>query len=295
MDSEMADALIAHCNLSGPDIDRITETMRALRESFCEAAVQLKLATREDINDVLHHMRDHSRGNQAGVIENAIRGAQGGTALTVRQGVARLGSELIHAREDSVRSERIRALRTELMLLNDSGQRGNVLALVSPGRAEGRSLLCAELAIAFAQLGRRTLLIDADLRHPRQHVLFTAENQWGLAQTLDLGEAPYLHAVDGLPELAVLVSGTVPPNPLELVSHRRFERLITDLRRQFDFIVIDTPAVSQYSDALQIAALAQRVLALSRTESTSLQSMKEMLRRLAATQSKIVGAVISRF
>lgn len=291
----MADALIAHCNLSGPDIDRITETMRALRESFCEAAVQLKLATREDINDVLHHMRDHSRGNQAGVIENAIRGAQGGTALTVRQGVARLGSELIHAREDSVRSERIRALRTELMLLNDSGQRGNVLALVSPGRAEGRSLLCAELAIAFAQLGRRTLLIDADLRHPRQHVLFTAENQWGLAQTLDLGEAPYLHAVDGLPELAVLVSGTVPPNPLELVSHRRFERLITDLRRQFDFIVIDTPAVSQYSDALQIAALAQRVLALSRTESTSLQSMKEMLRRLAATQSKIVGAVISRF
>jgi len=296
MDTELADALIAHCNLSGPDIERITESMRALRESFCEAAVQLKLATREDINDVLHHVRDHSRGNQAGVIESAIRGAQGGTALTVRQGVARLSSVLIHAREaDNVRSEKIRALRTELMLLNDSGQRGNVLALVSPGRAEGRSLLCAELAIAFAQLGRRTLLIDADLRHPRQHVLFTAENQWGLAQALDLGEAPYLHAVDGLPELAVLVSGTAPPNPLELVSHRRFERLITDLRRQFDFIVIDTPAVSLYSDALQIAALAKRVLALSRAESTSLQSMREMLRRLAATQSKIVGAVISRF
>jgi protein-tyrosine kinase len=296
MDTELADALIAHCNLSGPDIDRITETMRALRESFCEAAVQLKLATREDINDVLHHVSDQSHDSQPGVIESAIRGAQGGTALTVRQGVARLNSELIHARDvDDVRSEKIRALRTELMLLNDSGQRGNILALVSPGRGEGRSLLCAELAIAFAQLGRRTLLIDADLRHPRQHVLFTAENQWGLAQALDLGESPYLHAVDGLPELAVLVSGTIPPNPLELVSHRRFERLITDLRRQFDFIVIDTPAVSQYSDALQIAALAQRVLALSRAESTSLQSMKEMLRRLAATQSKIVGAVISRF
>jgi len=296
MDTELADALIAHCNLSGPDIDRITEASRALRESFCEAAVQLNLATREDINDVLHHVRDHSRANQAGVIENAIRGAHGGTALTVRQGVARLSSELIHARDvDNVRSEKIRALRTELMLLNDSGQRGNVLALVSPGRGEGRSLLCAELAIAFAQLGRRTLLIDADLRHPRQHVLFTAENQWGLAQSLDLGEAPYLHAVDGRPELAVLASGTIPPNPLELVSHRRFERLITDLRRQFDFIVIDTPAVSQYSDALQIATLAQRVLALSRAESTSLKSMREMLRRLSATQSKIVGAVINRF
>jgi protein-tyrosine kinase len=298
MDTELADALIAHCNLSGSDIDRITETMRALRETFCEAAVQLKLATREDINDVLHHVRDHSGGHQPGVIESAIRGAKGvtGTALTVRQGVARLSGVLIHARDvDNVRSEKIRALRTELMLLNDSGQRGNVLALVSPGREEGRSLLCAELAIAFAQLGRRTLLIDADLRHPRQHVLFTAENQWGLAQALALGEPPYLHGVDGLPELAVLTSGTVPPNPLELVSHRRFERLISDLRRQFDFIVIDTPAVSQYADALQIATLAQRVLALSRAESTSLQSMREMMRRLAATQSKIVGAVISRF
>ena len=130
------------------------------------------------------------------------------------------------------------------MCIRDSG---NVVALVSPGRGEGRSQLCAELAIAFAQLGRRTLLVDADLRHPRQHVLFTAENQWGLAQTLALGEAAYLHAVEGLPELAVLTSGTIAPNPLELVSHRRFERLISEMRRQYDFIVIDTPAISLYA------------------------------------------------
>jgi protein-tyrosine kinase len=174
-------------------------------------------------------------------------------------------------------------------------QRGNVFALVGPGRSEGRSQLCAELAIAFAQLGRRTLLVDADLRHPRQHALFSAENQWGLAQTLALGEPPYLHAVEGLPDLVVLTCGTIPPNPLELVSHRRFERLITEMRRQYDFIVIDTPAVSLYADALQVATVARRVLVVSRSETTSFSSMKDMLRRLAVTESKILGAVISRF
>jgi receptor protein-tyrosine kinase len=181
------------------------------------------------------------------------------------------------------------------MLLNDSAQRGNVIALVGPGRGEGRSQLCAELAMAFAQLGRRTLLVDADLRHPRQHVLFTADNQWGLAQTLALGESPFLHAVEGLPELAVLTSGAIPPNPLELVSHQRFERLIVELRRQYDFVVIDTPAVSLYADALQIATVAQRVLMVTRTEATSFQAMKDTLRRLAVTESKILGAVINKF
>src|ERR1700723_1038122 len=201
IDAELSDALIAHCNLSGQDIDRITEAMRVRRQSFCETAFQLNLATREDIDDVSLWVREHSRTHQPGVIESAIRSAQGGTALTVRQGMARLSSALIHARDaDNERSEKIRALRTDLMLLNDSAQRGNVFALVSPGRGEGRSQLCAELAISFAQLGRRTLLLDADLRHPRQHVLFTADNQWGLAQALSLGEAPYLHGVDGLPE-----------------------------------------------------------------------------------------------
>jgi receptor protein-tyrosine kinase len=296
IDEELGDALIAHCKLSAPDVDRITESMRSRRQSFCEAAFQLQLATRKDIENVSHYVREHARAAQSGVIETAIRSAQDGTALILRQGVARLSSDLIHTRDaDNGRSEKIRALRTDLLLLNDSGQRGNVLALVSPGRGEGRSQLCAELAIAFAQLGRRTLLVDADLRHPRQHALFTADNQWGLAQALALGEPAYLHGVEGQPELAVLTSGTIPPNPLELVSNRRFERLITDFRRQYDFIVIDTPAVARYADALQIASFAKRVLALSRAEATSLQSMKDMLRRLCATESKILGAVISKF
>jgi protein-tyrosine kinase len=296
IDAELRDALIGHCGLSEQNTNRVVETMRSKRLSFCESAFQLGLATRHDIDEVAALVRDHSSGERPSLIEAAIRSAQTTTALVVREGLARPSSQLIHVRDaDSERNEKIRALRTDLMLLNDSAQRGNVLALVSPGRAEGRSQLCAELAIAFAQLGRRTLLVDADLRSPRQHVLFNAENQWGLAQTLALGEHPYLHGVEGLPEMALLTSGTIPPNPMELVSHLRFERLITEFRRQYDFVIIDTPPVSQYADALRIAAVAECVLVVSRAEVTSMVTMKDMVRRLAVTESKILGAVINRF
>jgi receptor protein-tyrosine kinase len=186
-------------------------------------------------------------------------------------------------------------LRTELMLLVEDVRRGNICALLSPGPAEGRSQLCAELAIAFAQLGRRTLLVDADLRHPRQHILFSADNQWGLAQALALGETPYLYSVQGVPELSLLTAGVIPPNPLELVSNRRFERLMDEWRRSYDFVLIDTPPVSQYADALAIATAARRVLVVSRTESTSFSGMKELLRRLAPTQARILGAVLNKF
>ncbi len=181
------------------------------------------------------------------------------------------------------------------MLLNDSAQRSNVFAFVSPGRYEGRSQLCAELAIAFAQLGRRTLLVDADLRHPRQHVLFSSENQWGLSKALAQGDAPYLNTVEGLPQLTLLTSGPVPNNPLELLSQSRFERLTSSLGNQYDFIVIDTPAVSQCADALQVASVARHVVAVSRAGVTSFQDMKDMLRRLALTDSAILGAVFNKF
>lgn len=296
IDPELSDALIAHCNLSGQDIERITEAMRTGRQSFGEAALQLDLATPDDIDAVSHWVQENRSDGQGGVIEAALRSAQGSRALTVRQGVARISSELVHAASaDEERGEKIRALRTDMMLLNDSAPHGNVFALLSPGRGEGRSQLCAELAIAFAQLGRHTLLLDADLRHPRQHVLFNVENQWGLAQSLSLGEQPFLHKVEGLPELTLLTSGTIPPNPLELVSHRRFERLLSEMRRQYDFVVIDTPPVAQFADAIQIATVAQRVVVVSRNDSTSFAGMKDMLRRLTVTDSRILGAVINRF
>lgn len=193
------------------------------------------------------------------------------------------------------RCEKIRALRTELLLRRESPARADIVALLSPCAGEGRSLLAAELAIAFAQTGHPTLLVDADLRRPQQHLLFGAPNRQGLAQAIQSGAPPALQAVHGLPRMSLLSSGVVVGDPLELLSSRRFAALLDDWRRDFEFVVLDTAPVGAFSDGLAVASLVGRVLALSRAQHTPFKDMQDMLRRLAATRSRILGAVINHF
>jgi protein-tyrosine kinase len=193
------------------------------------------------------------------------------------------------------RSEQIRMLRTELLLRHDAAEGANLTAVLSPCAGEGRSQLAAELAIAFAQLGRPTLLVDADLRHPQQHVLFNADNTRGLAHAMAREEVPRFQAVQGLPSLFLLTAGAPPANPLELLSDRCFESMVGDWRQRFQFVVLDTPPVSRYADGLAVATIVGRVLSLSRARHTPYRETRDMMRRLGATQSRILGAVINHF
>jgi len=193
------------------------------------------------------------------------------------------------------RCEKIRALRTELLLRRESVDRADIVALLSPCAGEGRSLLAAELAIAFSQMGKPTLLVDADLRRPQQHLFFGTDNRQGLSQAIEYGVKPQLHTVQGLPRMSVLTAGAVPNNPLELLSSSCFASMIEDWRDNFEFVVIDTAPVMHFSDGLAVASLVGRVLALSRAQHTPYKDMQDMLRRLAATRSQILGAVINHF
>lgn len=206
------------------------------------------------------------------------------------------GAQLAIAHDPySPHCERIRALRTELLLRRDTGEHGDVLALLSPCAGEGRSQLAAELAIAFAQLGRPTLLVDADLRHPQQHVLFGADNRHGLSQAIRTGKDPVPYAVRGLPNLSLITAGPLQPNPLELLLSARFEWMMEVWRRNHDFVVLDTAPVQPYSDGIAVATFAGRVLILSRAQHTPYPEARDLLFRLAATQSRIVGAVLNHF
>jgi protein-tyrosine kinase len=191
--------------------------------------------------------------------------------------------------------EAIRALRTKLLLTRDNTQQTGTFVVLSPCPGEGRSQLCAELAIAFAQLGRATLLVDADLRCPRQHALFGAHNHWGVTQALCQREPPRLRGIQGVPDLALLTSGGTPENPLELLSGDRFEALVNLWQRDYEFILIDTPPATRYSDALAIASVARRALVVCRARTTSFKDLKEMTRHLASAPTHVVGAVINRF
>jgi Mrp family chromosome partitioning ATPase len=117
------------------------------------------------------------------------------------------------------------------------------LAIVSPGREEGRTYLAANLAVVFSQLGERTLLIDADMRHPRQHVLFGLPNRGGLSSLLaGRAGADVIELVAPLTNLSVLPAGPQPPNPQELLGRPVFQNFLAELDKEFDVVIIDTPA-----------------------------------------------------
>lgn len=201
---------------------------------------------------------------------------------------------MAHAPDDP-RCEAVRALRTELLLRRESSDGGDVVVMLSPNAGEGRSLLAADLAIAIAQSGRPTLLVDADLRRPQQHRLFRTHNRHGLSQAIQAGKRPRLRVVRKVPHLSLLTAGPVPADPLELLSSLCFKLMIDDWRENFRFVLIDTAPVAGFSDGLVIANLARRVLVLSRAQHTPDRSLRAMLQRLSTTRSEVLGAVLNHF
>jgi protein-tyrosine kinase len=296
-DQELSDALVLLYKLPDEAIESIHQAKKALGLGFHEAALHTGLVTQRELDEADELIRRQNRHEGRGIIEEALR-RRPSTKDLVLWGGERLrpGKELILAHDPyNERSEAIRSLRTEL-LMRTNGRRGaGIFTLMSACSGEGRSQLAAELAIAFAQLGSRTLLVDADLRKPRQHVLFGADNMIGLAQCLIDGTPPRLYGVEGVPQMALLTSGALPPNPLELLSGNRFERIVAEWRRSYEFVVVDTPPVEQFSDGLAVASVAGHVVVLGRTNSTSFHVLSELRRKLTTTNAWVVGAVMNNF
>jgi len=194
------------------------------------------------------------------------------------------------------RSEMILALRTELLMRHDPNAEGAyMMTLLSPSAGEGRSQLAAELAISFAKLNKPTLLVDADFRNPKQHILFGAENIGGLSQVMSSNDTLDLHGVMDLDHLVVMTTGEIPENPMELLSDVRFARVIEFFRDNFDYVIFDTAPVNKYADGLVIANLIKNVITITRAKHTSYKSMRDMLRKLSASNANLLGGIINHF
>jgi protein-tyrosine kinase len=296
-DQKISAALVLLYKLPDEAIQSINESKKALGVNFAEAALHTGLISEAELDQAREWVRRQSELEGRGIIEEALRRRSTQRDLVVWEGEkVQPGKQLILAHDPyNERSEAIRSLRTEL-LMRTNGRRGAALfALLSPCAGEGRSQLAAELAIAFAQLGSRTLLVDADMRRPRLHQLFGADNSVGLAQALVDSKTLQVRGVEGVPKMALLSSGALPTNPLELLSGGRFERMAVEWRRSYEFVVIDTPPVSQYSDGLAVASVAGHVVLLGRVNSTPFTALAELRRKLDTSQSWVVGAVLNNF
>ena len=296
-DVDLRSALVSRFKLSPEKTQAIQDLMPQESLSFVDAALRLGFVTQEQIDDALAWAKRRQSGESGGLIETAIRKISDNRQIVLAQGeMVKPGAQLILAHDpDNPRSEKIRALRTELLLLSEASSQANTIALLSASAGEGRSQLAAELAISFSQLGRRTLLVDADLRQPKQHLLFGSTNQIGVGEAISRNQKAWLHPVNGLPQLSLLTAGATPPNPLELLSDGRFSRILQDWRKAFEFVILDTPPIKDYADGLAIATLAGKVIVVSRAQHTSYNETRELLRRLGSTQSQILGAVINHF
>jgi protein-tyrosine kinase len=190
--------------------------------------------------------------------------------------------------------EPLRALRSELLSRWYPESRRRVLTVVSPERNEGRSWLVANLATAFSQTGLCTLIIDGDLRHPRQHEMFNLSGNAGLCELLS-GNAEGNTAVHIHPELPlfVLSAGLLPSNPQELISRPVLEAVINRFAKQFDLVLIDTPAASQWADAQIIAAHGGSALLLARQNNTRHSQLTQTMKGLVQMGVNIVGSIVS--
>lgn len=210
----------------------------------------------------------------------------------------RLSQELVAAfKPFSPIVEQLRVLRSQLMLrlLNGTTNRRGI-AITSVSRGEGRSFVAANLAIVFSQLGERTLLIDADLRHPRQHELFRLSNKVGLSSIL-AGRAgrECIVRIKSLLDLSVLPSGAVPPNPQELLGRHQYQELLQELVESYDVIIVDTPAATDSADVQVIAARLGGALLVARKDLSFASSMQRLNTSLEHVNVSVVGAVLNDF
>jgi chain length determinant protein tyrosine kinase EpsG len=193
--------------------------------------------------------------------------------------------------------EALRALRSQILVRAPADQDGaRVIAIVSPDRGEGRSYLAANLAVVFSQLGENTLLIDADLRNPRQHALFGVASTLGLS-TLLAGRAG-VEAISRVPKLhglSLLPAGPRPPNPAELVTRVPFLQQIRAGGPQYDVIVIDTPASKLGPDAETVAGRAGGAVFVARAHASRRDDVFTLRDRVLAANAAVIGVVLNDF
>ena len=190
-------------------------------------------------------------------------------------------------------SEAYRTLRASLLYgLVDSPHK--IIVIAGSGVGEGKTTACANLGVVLSQAGSSTLVMDGDLRAPKLHKLFNLPNLFGTTSAVggegDLREICH----EPMPRLKVATAGPVPPNPTELLSAERFAEVLGQARREFDYVLVDTPPIQLVSDALDIAAHSDGVLFVIDSQNTSKASVRQSISRLDAVGARVLGTVMTK-
>jgi capsular exopolysaccharide synthesis family protein len=190
-------------------------------------------------------------------------------------------------------SEAYRLLRTNL-LYSHIDVPPTVIVVASPGSREGKSITCANLGVVLAQADKNPLILDCDFRKPTIHKIFGLRNTFGLVNIL-VGERMLEDVCnEPLPGLKVLPVGPIPPNPTELLSSKRFGELLEQVRRGFDYVLVDVPPLHSFSDATIVATQCDGVLLVLDAQNTRKESVRRSVRNLEAVGADFLGTVMNK-
>lgn len=190
-------------------------------------------------------------------------------------------------------SEAYRTLRTNIQFSSFDNDLDTIL-VTSSGPAEGKSTIASNLALSMAEIGKNVLLIDCDLRKPSIHKKFNISNNKGLSNLL-IGQFKFDEVAQKYSDnMYILTSGTVPPNPSEMLASKKMKQFLVEAKKNFDFIILDTPPVVAVTDAQLLSTMVGGVLlvvASGQTEVAATEKAKELLENVNAN---IIGVVLNK-
>ena len=194
----------------------------------------------------------------------------------------------------SALSEAFRGLRTSV-LLSAAGRPPRSLTFVSAEPGEGKTTVASNLSISLAQLGKRVLLIDGDMRRPCVHKLFNIEENSGGLVTFLTGDEGWSHLIrpTGVPNLDCLICGPVPPNPSELLSSDRMLTLMFEVMREYEFVLIDAPPLLNVTDGRILATMVEGAILVVRGGTTPQELAQQAQLHVRDVGARLIGVVLN--
>jgi capsular exopolysaccharide synthesis family protein len=196
--------------------------------------------------------------------------------------------------QHSALSEAFRGLRTSV-LLSSAGRPPRSLTFVSAEPGEGKTTVASNLSISLAQLGKRVLLVDGDMRRPCVHKLFNIEDHGAGLVTFLTGEEGWNQLVrpTGVPNLDCLICGPVPPNPSELLSSDRMQQLIVEAMREYQFVLIDAPPLLNVTDGRILATMVDGAVLVVRGGYTPQELAQQAQFHVRDVGARLIGVVLN--
>jgi capsular exopolysaccharide synthesis family protein len=196
-------------------------------------------------------------------------------------------------------AECVRTALTSILLPGDQNEEPRVIVITSPCPGDGKTTVACNLAIAMSEIGRKVLLIDGDLRRPRLHKVFGAQNSWGLSDVLrgdgSLEQVPIAHLVrpTDVAGMHLLPAGSCGVTPSNLFYSPRMSTFLRRLRGEFDMVLIDAPPMIHLADARVLGHLADGVILVIRAGQTTTESAIFARQRFAEDGTRVLGTILN--